>query len=455
MRIDRLAIATALAAGCAAPPRSPPHIAPAPVPDAAPAPAAQDLPTLTAPPPRPTAPSDPSFAPQVPELAHFHEALWGLETRTRRDHARIVWLGDSHGQADFWSGRVRRDLQARFGDGGPGYVALGYKNYRHERVAVDIRGKWRMRPKQPATAKPVDDGVYGLAGLLMGGYAGGPRVTLTYDAAPGTRLRFDVCVKPRGAADAFTIEVDGGDRVVVEPGAAIVGKVRHLELIGDASAPLVVKTTGGSPDYCGAVIETDPATQTGVVLDQLGFNGARYGTPLAWEETSWSAELARRAPDLVILEYGGNEAGDANPAVDKIGAQVEQLVARVRRVRPTVDCLVIAPTDRADAEDRVPLVVASVKAAAARARCAYFDAYNIAGGIGSMAARREEPKPRAQKDGVHMTIRGYEEIGGALTAALLDRYVGPPRPARPPGPGTPVSRAPVGETPIARDTPSR
>lgn len=398
---------------------------------------------------------------KVPELAHFHGALWGLETRTRRDHARIVWLGDSHGQADFWSGRVRRILQSRFGDGGPGYVALGYKNYRHDRVELDIGGKWRMRPKQPATAKPVGDGVYGLAGLLMGGYSGGPRVTLTYDAPASTALRFDVCAKTRASEDAFSISVGESKLVSNAPGAAEVGKLQHVQLVGDAGHPLVVKTTGGSPDYCGVVIETDPKARPGVVLDQLGFNGARFGTPLSWDEASWASELRRRAPDLVILEYGGNEAGDAAPAVGRIGEQVEELVARVRRVRPDADCLIVSPTDRADAEDRVPLVVASVKAAAARAKCAYFDAYTVAGGKGSMAARREEPKPRAQKDGVHMTIRGYEEMGVALGAMLLEGYDGPE--AESPGkkgpvpsaPDTPVSRAALDETRIAWATPSR
>jgi lysophospholipase L1-like esterase len=445
-----------IGAGCGSPPvASPPHVAPAPAPPA-PSPVADVEPTPA--PPAPPAPAPgPPFTPKVPELAHFHEALWGLETRSRRQHARVVWLGDSHGQADFWSGRVRRILQQRFGDGGPGYVALGYKNYRHDRVAIDIQGKWRMRPKQPATAKPDGDGVFGLAGLLMGGYAGGPKVTLAYEAPPATRLLFDVCVKPRAAEDSALVQV-GDKMLTVQAGASGAGKIQHLVLQGDASSPLVVKTKDGSPDYCGAVIETDPAAAPGVVIDQLGFNGARFGTPLAWDEAAWSAELARRAPELVILEFGGNEAGDAAPAVAKIGAQIDELVARVRRVRPDVDCLVVAPTDRADAEERVPLVVAAAKSAAARAKCAWFDAYAIAGGKGSAAARRDEPRPRVQKDGIHLTIRGYEEMGVAMAAMLLDGYEGPPGTAPTRSPPSPpsdaISQASL-ETPIARATPSR
>src|SRR6185436_457947 len=50
----------------------------------------------------------------------------------------------------------------------------------------------------------------------------------------------------------------------------------------------------GAPELCGVVIEAEPKTQPGVGLDTLGINGARLTTPLAWNEASWTSELARR-----------------------------------------------------------------------------------------------------------------------------------------------------------------
>jgi lysophospholipase L1-like esterase len=393
----------------------PPYVDPIPPPPPDPAPSA---PPPAAPPPLAAAPP---FDPPIPELARFHAALWALEHKARRDHVRAVWIGDSHGQADFWSGRLRTRLQKRFGDGGPGYVALGYKNYRHERVLLEIDGKWRMRPKQPASAKTEGDGVFGLAGLMMGGYADGPRVRLTIkDPAVGGKVKLDVCVKPRAPDDALAVQAPGGPRVTFAPSAsAPVDAIAHVVVEGPGSGTFVVENAGGSPNLCGAVLETDPLTSPGVVIDQLGFNGARMGTPLSWEEAGWGAELARRSPDLVIIELGTNEVGDATPAYGKVGEQLEALMVRIRKVRPEVDCLVVSPTDRADAEDRVPPMHASVKAAAGRAKCFFFDAYAEMGGKGSMATRREETKPRAQKDGIHMTIRGYQEMAEAMHAAMM------------------------------------
>ena len=257
---------------------------------------------------------------------------------------------------------------------------------------------------------------------------------LSLKNATSRRVVYDVCVKPRAPEDGIAVEAPGAARITFAPSVTSpVGAIAHVVARGDGSGQLVVENTAGSPSLCGAVVELDPAEGPGIVLDQLGFNGARYGTPLAWNEEAWGAELARRSPDLVVLEYGTNEAGDGAPAYGKVGDQLEQLVARIRKVRPGADCLVVSPTDRADAEDRVPPMHASVKAAAGRAGCFFFDAYAAMGGKGAMAARRDEPKPRAQKDGIHMTIRGYEEMAEAMHAAMLAGYEGPA--------GTPIARA--------------
>src|SRR5262245_39409172 len=135
-RLLRLALASivALAAGCTTErAQTVPVVSTAPVakPDTSAAPDARDdgaqhveVSSTTAP-----AAELPKFVSSTPELARFHAALNQLERKQRKDHVRILWLGDSHGQADFWSGQLRKSLGERFGKGGPGFVHLGYKNY--------------------------------------------------------------------------------------------------------------------------------------------------------------------------------------------------------------------------------------------------------------------------------------------------------------------------------------
>lgn len=413
-------------AGAAAVAAPGPSVTPAP-PAASPA-APPDLagPVPEAPPPHQGKPA------KGQELSRFYDKLRALEDGERRDHVRVLWMGDSHAAADFWSGKLRAELQGRFGNGGIGFVHLGYRDYRHDHVKLIIDGKWRMRPKGPATAKPSGDGAFGLGGILMGGYADGPRVVLEL-ADPTLRgpVHFDLCYKLRAPEDRLLVSATGAEDLVLQaspdepPGA-----IRHVGLTSPEPGSLVVQYKDGSADLCGVVIESDPARQPGVVLDTLGINGARYATPLAWDEASWQAELARRRADLVILEYGTNEAGDYAPDYEETARNLERLMDRIRGVRAEVDCIVISPTDRADAEDRIPPMHAAIRASAETAGCFFYDAYLAMGERGAMARMRDEKPPRAHEDGIHMTIRGYREYGAKLAQAILDGY-GEPRAGAP------------------------
>lgn len=412
-------------ASCVPPPPAPrpaPSAAEAPSPHA-PAPSAEPGPEA----PAPTEPSRPA-AQGAPELRRFHAALRQLEDGQRSDHVRLLWLGDSHGQADFWSGALRKGLQDRFGVGGPGFVHLGYKNYRHDGLKLDIRGKWRMRPKRPTSTKREADGAFGLGGLMMGGYAGSPRVVLSLNQPmPGERVGYDLCYRLEDREARIQIDVPGVPRRVLTPDdARPLHAVLHERFDAPQGADLTV-TTQGRTSLCGVVVEADPSAHPGVVLDTLAINGARFGTALAWDEAAWTSEVARRKPSLLILEYGTNEAGDARPPYQKVADQALALVARVRTVAPEVDCVLVSPTDRADAESRVPPMRDRLREAAATAGCHWFDAYELLGGRGAMKRLSEEPDPKVQPDGIHLTIRGYRELGETMLGDLLRGYPEPPK----------------------------
>ncbi len=374
------------------------------------------------PPPAPIEDSSPPYASKTPELARFHAALNGLERQRSKRHVRVLWLGDSHGQADFWSGQLRKQLQARFGNAGPGFLHLGYKNYRHDGIKLDIQGKWRMRPKKPVGIKKQDDGAFGLGGLLMSGYEDNPRVELTLnEPLPGANAHYDLCYRFVQQGDAIAYALDGAKETTVTSTQSSLGAMTHLPLQGKPAGPLVVRPIGRT-DLCGVVLETDPDKQPGVVVDTLAINGARYGTMLAWDETAWVTEVERRAPDLVILELGTNEAGDGTPAYSKVSGQVGELLGRVRKAGKHVDCVVVSSTDRADAETRTTQMRATLKEAAKREGCFWFDAWELLGGEGAMAKLREEPEPKVQPDGIHLTIKGYRGLGDQMVGALLKGY---------------------------------
>ena len=358
------------------------------------------------------------------ELARFHAALRALEQGARARHVRVSWLGDSHAQADFWTGTLRTHLQKRFGNGGPGFVHIGFKNYRHNGVLATVNGKWKLRPKAPSSQKPFGDGIFGLGGVLTSGYDEGPRASLDVtDTSLTSKLFVDVCYRLPEDTDTAAVTVTGSRRVNLKATAAEPpGKLRHLLLESDVPAKIDVLPTSGRPEFCGVVIETDPSAKPGVVLDTLGLNGARYSTALAWNEASWGAELARREPDLVVLEYGTNEAGDHNTSPSVYGQRLIALVSRIRKVKPDVDIVIVGPSDRADTEPRIPPIRDALRDAAAKSGCWFWDTYSAMGGQGSMRVWRDDAPPRAAKDGIHLLIRGYRELGDRLFADLMQGY---------------------------------
>jgi lysophospholipase L1-like esterase len=393
--------------------------------------AAPPIPTeMPVPPPAEAEPAPlPSGAPlpRTPghELDNFYAALRSLEKHARHEHVRVAWLGDSHGASDLWSGPLRDALQARFGDGGPGFVHLGYKAYRHDGVHVELAGRWAASPRGPATVLHTGDGVFGLGGVVLSGAADGPHAAITVtDPALPPALTWDVCYKLGSPQDEFQVALSGDKEHVVKAVAGeAFGSLRHLPLTSTGATPsLRAMPLGGQPGFCGVVVETDPATRPGVVLDTLGINGARLATPLAWDEAAWVAEARRRPPALVILEYGTNESGDHSVRPAAYAENLRRVLDRVHQASPACDCLVLAPTDRADTEETTPLVRDALREAARASGCMFWDTYEIMGGRGSIVAWRAESPPRAGPDGVHLHPRGYKHLGETLAKDVLAHY---------------------------------
>lgn len=386
------------------------------VPTAAAAASAEAAPALKGPLPRTTG----------HELDNFYAALRELEKHSRSEHVRVAWLGDSHGASDFWSGALRTALQKRFGNGGPGFVNVGNKGYRHDGVKMEIGGKWRPRPKGASTVLPTGDGIFGLGGFLMIGQEGGPRSLMTIPAQDPplpAALTWDLCYKLATKKDEIEVKVDGARSATLPAAGAALGALHHQVFTSKGVDPtFAVVPKAGYPELCGVVVEADPKAQTGVVLDTLGINGARLATPLAWNQASWVTELSRRAVSLVILEYGTNESGDhtIDPAV--YVKHLTDVMSRVRQASAKSDCLVLAPTDRADTRERTPLVRDALEQAAKAVGCGFWDTYKVMGGKGSILTWRSETPPRAAGDGVHLNMRGYRELGDKLAADVLGAY---------------------------------
>ncbi len=380
---------------------------------------------------RPTPASDPSVepvasaaAPGALPLPRFRAAANALLAGRRDDHVRVVWLGDSHTAADLWTNTVRRRLVERLGSGGPGFVHIGWgdNKYRHEGVRVETTLKWQVIPPKYPTMEKVSDGVFGLGGVRLVQVDPDARATVEVrDGGRGDSLTWDLAYREAGeAALALAATVDGADQIVhARDDEAKAGGVRHHRFVSRGSqGKLTVGAKTGVVQLMGVVVE---GKTPGLVLDTVGLNGARVGTFLARDEASWVSELARREPNLVVLAFGTNESSDVAPKSERYEAGMRRLLARVKAAASDADCLVITPMDRGGREyaPRLEIISLGMATAARGAGCAVWSATTAMGGPGSMDAWSRESPPRAARDGVHLTARGYASLGNALADVLL------------------------------------
>ena len=361
-------------------------------------------------------PGPPSNRAQAP-LDHFEGALTELRAGTRKEHVRILFMGDSHAQADYLPGALRTALQEQYGSGGPGFLHAGLRATRHDQVSIAVEGLWRTEPKRPSLTQKTSDGMFGLGGIMVVGKSDPLRTTLALkqDSSFAT-LRWDVCFRP--SADTDVLSASGAGlapvRLTGPPG------VHHQKLTTTPPHEITLRVERGSPALCGVIAEAPPEPP-GVVLSTLGIVGAAYATPLAWDFSHWKREVLRHPPDLVILEYGTNEATDEGNPPQKYADHLAQLIERVRRVAPQASCLVISPTDRSDRENRVAQLHPAYESVARRRGCHFWDLYALMGGRGSMRRLQKQDPPLAAEDGVHFTEAGYRHFGAHLADELMPR----------------------------------
>jgi lysophospholipase L1-like esterase len=361
------------------------------------------------------------------ELPHLFRALRDLKEHARKQPVRVLWLGDSHTYADFWPDALRGPLQARFGNGGPGYLLIGIEPYRHAGVQEKRTGLFHHEPIAPSTAEREADGVFGLGGMRALPAAGDASVEMRLepDAVSG-RASFTVLYRLTRPGASFRVSVSGASPVIVGAQSGEAGPsgspIRRVTLQGGPEATLKLSDAVGQPELFGVIVES---AEPGVVVDTLGINGARAATALAWDAKSWEAEARARQPSLVVLAYGTNEV-PLLVAPDRYAADFADLIERVRQAAPNADCLLAGPTDW-DLSDGVtnPRVVEIdqiERRVAAEHGCSYFSTFEAMGGEGSHRRWEHASPELGAVDHIHLTPDGYAKLGGEIAKAVLLGY---------------------------------
>lgn len=365
-------------------------------------------------------------------LEHFYAALRRLKAGEDEDgKVRVLLYGASHTAADIYPTYLRAYLNERFGDGGPGYVSLVQTNrwYRLLAWTVSSSKHWLIEHAQRKGSR--EDGHFGLLGASATSKRKSaksqltPRVSgpkgkhsTTYElfflAQPGGgKLKLKINGEAKKAVKTAAKEPKAGYASFTVPGGP-----HEVEISPDGS---------GEVRLFGMTVEYD---RRGVVVDTLGINGTRASNNLKWDETSWSDNVRRRAPDLYVLAYGTNEATDDGQPISAYKGSLAAVLDRLRAASPQASCVLLGPGDfpqkQADGSygprERLTEIIAAQAEIAAEKGCAFWDAYAFMGGEGSMELWSKATPQMGRDDHIHLTRRGYVRLGMAFTDALMQGF---------------------------------
>lgn len=359
-------------------------------------------------------------------LTRFHGAM--RRAARSEGQARLVFFGASHVAGDMFTGTVRRLLQARYGDAGHGFVmpARPWTGYRQSDVNLDSTNTWHT----DRVGKKDDrkDGWYGLAGMSVASASDKDYgvVASTVDNEHGRSVsRFELWYLQQPGGGQLDVHIDGQLVRRIDT-ASIVFETGYATFdVEDGPHSFEVRPCGdGEVRLFGVTMDR---LVPGVIVDTLGINGARASIHLQWDEELFKEHLQRRDPDLLVLAYGTNEAGDDRDPIEAYEQRLRAVVARVRAAAPTASCLLIGPSDRPrkvgrrswGPRPRTAELITVQRRVAAEVGCGFFDLVAFQGGEMSMVDWVAADPPLARTDHVHFTRLGYERLGQVLTSALL------------------------------------
>ena len=340
----------------------------------------------------------------------------------------VVYLGDSHIQADFGGSVLRERLINASRKAGRGII-IPFKlaatnqpvDYRFNTQAQFIASKLLKQPW--ATEMP-------FTGIGLQPVERQYSIDIHSEMA-FSRMRFIYTGGVPGVS-AVTADADSLAYALVDGGAGSELTIALDRSLCDAK----VSFKGDKSTVFGGVELLSDTV--GTVVHSIGNNGATYSSYALVEGVG--SGLSQLNPDLVIIALGTNEAFGRTDAVS-LHADMSTLIDAVRRHNPGTEIMLVGPAEcykkvtkrvrnkqgklRRVSSQVVNTKVLTIRNAirdfARQEGIAYYDHYEIARSTGGAAKMKKDGV--LSKDGVHYTAQGYRLWGNLLADAILNQFM--------------------------------
>jgi lysophospholipase L1-like esterase len=274
----------------------------------------------------------------------FHVAssdprLW---PRLEEGGLTILQIGDSHTAADFFTGEVRRSLQARYGNGGPGYIDAGkpHPGIRTASLNVTASPGWTYSALQ----KSENGAAFYLSGFAAKTARSGEMLTFSArQPIPYDLVEIEVITGPKSGAIRVALDTiqpfdhslvtPHNDHVVYRfmPEDSATGKLQRISITTSEDLPVAVSSVG--------IFNR----RYGVSYSNIGFPGATVDLINKFESNLFRDELKRLAPQIVVLGFGTNEGFNDNLDINRYREHYLEVIRKIRASLPDVKIVMIGP----------------------------------------------------------------------------------------------------------------
>jgi len=182
-----------------------------------------------------------------------------------------------------------------------------------------------------------------------------------------------------------------------------------------------------SPEIYGVSLEGN----SGVQVDNVGLRGQSGTLFGGLHQGTFKGMTNALDVKLLLLQFGGNTIPymKSEKSAQNYGQSFKNQINYLKRCMPDASVIVIGPSDMATKVEGkmqtyplLPAVRDALKEGAFEAGAAYFDIYEVMGGMNSMIGWVEHKPALAGKDYVHFTPAGAKKVARTFVASFLEDY---------------------------------
>ena len=309
--------------------------------------------------------------PPLEQLRGFHRRLADLKAgRIRR--LTILQIGDSHTEAEHFSGRLRALFQARFGDAGRGMLPPGAPSpdWRPYHVRAQQNGHWQVFTSNKTDHAPLP---FGLSGFVVrsGNRADSIALQSGDDGPPFATAEIGYYRKPDGGT--IDVTVDGTAIGEIDTRGEVYARARQTFTLASPGRRLEARPRGnGSVDIADWAVYSNGR---GVVLTNHGFSGAQVGIIERWDWTVVASQLAELDPALILLAFGTNEGYAPKSRLQNYESLLEARIGALKQAAPSASIVLVSGPDA----NRIPKYCNGTPDQNDRKTCKPLSAEEVAG----------------------------------------------------------------------------